>query len=341
MQKITPHLWFDDNAKEAAAFYISAFGGSSKLLYEYQLHNTPSGDVDVVTFELCGQSFQATSAGPLFKFNPSISFMLNFNPEQDKKAEESLKALWTKLTGDKSKVLMPLQEYPFSKLYGWVQDQFGVSWQLILANPGDEVRPFVVPAFLFTGSVCGKSEEASAYWRSIFKNSKEGSIVRYPKGMEPEKEGNVMFSDFQLEGQWFASMDSAREHGFGFNEAISLEVLCEDQKEIDYYWKLSAVPESEQCGWVKDKYGVSWQIIPGGMDDLLKGTVEQVDRVTQAFMPMKKLDLAALQAAYQQPATVAPSQPAAATNASPLKRKAEEEMESEKIKKHKGEVANQ
>jgi predicted 3-demethylubiquinone-9 3-methyltransferase (glyoxalase superfamily) len=338
MKKITPHLWFDKNAKgltakDAARFYISAFGGDSKLLYEYELHNTPDGTVDCVTFELYGQSFQAISAGPHFKLNPSISFILNFQPSQDKKAEENLNALWTKLSGEKSKVLMPLQEYPFSKLYGWIQDQFGISWQLILAKPTDEVRPMVMPALLFLGDMCGKAEEAAAYYRSIFKNSKEGMMARYPQGMDPDKEGTVMYCDFMLEGQWFSVMDSAKDHGYGFNEAISLEVLCEDQIEIDYYWKLSAVPASEQCGWVKDKFGVSWQIVPKMMDEFLKGSEEQADRVTKTFMPMKKLDIAALKAAFEQPpATTTPM------DVESLKRKADEEMESEKTKKHKGEV---
>jgi predicted 3-demethylubiquinone-9 3-methyltransferase (glyoxalase superfamily) len=343
MKKITPHLWFDNNAKEAVDFYISSFGGTSKVLYQYQLHHTPSGVVDVLSFELCGQSFQAISAGPIFKLNPSISFNLNFNSAQDKNAEENLNALWAKLSsaGEKTKVLMPLQEYPFSKRYGWIQDKFGITWQLALANPGEEVLPFVVPSFTFVGPVCGKAEEASAYYRSIFKNSKEGSMFRYPKGMDPDKEGTVAYCDFMIEGQWFSAMDSAKEHEYNFNEAISLEVLCEDQKEIDFYWKLSAVPEAEQCGWIKDKYGVSWQVIPKGMDDLLRGTMEQAERVTNAFMPMKKLDIAALQAAFEGPQVAAEGPQGAANDPmAPLKRKAEEEMESEKAKKHKGEVAN-
>jgi predicted 3-demethylubiquinone-9 3-methyltransferase (glyoxalase superfamily) len=110
-----------------------------------------------------------------------------------------------------------------------------------------------------------------------------------------------MFTDFTLENQWFAAMDSAEQHNFGFNEAVSLLVLCEDQAEIDYYWeKLSAVPEAEQCGWLKDKYGVAWQISPREMEDMMReGTPEQIDRVTQAFLPMKKLDLAKIRAAYE------------------------------------------
>ena len=96
-------------------------------------------------------------------------------------------------------------------------------------------------------------------------------------------------------------MDSARDHGFSFNEAISFMVGCDNQEEIDYYWdRLSAVPEAEQCGWLKDKFGVSWQVVPSVLDQMLtKGTPEQIARVTQAFLPMKKFDLAELEKAYE------------------------------------------
>jgi predicted 3-demethylubiquinone-9 3-methyltransferase (glyoxalase superfamily) len=151
MQKIVPHLWYDKEAKEAAEFYASVFP-DSRITNVTTLHDTPSGDTDIVSFELFGQPFMAMSAGPMFKFN----------------------------------------------------------------------------------------------------------------------------------------------------EAISLMVYCETQEEIDGYWdKLSADPQAEQCGWLKDKYGLSWQIVSKRMDEMLaSGTPEQVARVTQAFLPMKKLDMAALERAY-------------------------------------------
>jgi predicted 3-demethylubiquinone-9 3-methyltransferase (glyoxalase superfamily) len=110
-----------------------------------------------------------------------------------------------------------------------------------------------------------------------------------------------MFTDFMLENTWFAALDSAQEHSFNFNEAISLMVCCETQEEIDYYFdKLSAVPEAEQCGWLKDKYGVSWQITSAALDEMMtKGTPEQRDRVTQSFLNMKKFNIAELQKAFQ------------------------------------------
>jgi len=295
---ITPHLWFDKEAKEAGEFYASIFP-DSKITNVTTLHDTPSGDCDVVSFALSGQPFMAISAGPLFKFNPSVSFILNFDPSKDKRARENVDAVWDKLSQGGT-ALMPLDKYPFSERYGWVQDKYGLSWQLILSDSKGEERPFITPSLMFVGAVCGKAEEASNFHLSVFKDTKRGIIARYPKGMEPDREGTIMFTDFMLENQWFAAMDSAREHNFSFNEAISFMVSCDRQEEIDYYWeKLSAVPEAEQCGWLKDKYGLSWQVVPAGMDEMMRsGSKEQIARVTEAFLKMKKFDLATLKQAY-------------------------------------------
>ncbi|MDP3953878.1 MAG: VOC family protein [bacterium] len=299
-QKITPHLWFDIEAVEAAEFYTSVFD-NSKITHKSKILNTPSGDCDIVGFKILGYDFMAISAGPYFKANPSISFMINFDPSQNKDARKQIDQIWEKLS-EGGKVLMPLDKYSFSERYGWIQDKYGFSWQLIYTNPEGDERPPIIPSLLFVTEGCDKTEEATNFYISIFKNSKRGTIARYPAGMEPSKEGSVMFTDFTLENQWFAAMDgSSQMHNFKFNEAISLIVNCEDQKEIDYYWeKLSAVPESEQCGWLKDKYGLSWQIVPNQMSEMMsKGTSEQMERVTKAFLAMKKFNIEELERAYK------------------------------------------
>jgi predicted 3-demethylubiquinone-9 3-methyltransferase (glyoxalase superfamily) len=297
MQKIIPHLWFDTQAKEAAEFYTSVFP-ESKITSLQTIHNTPSGDCDIVSFDVWGYSFMAISAGPYFKINPSISIMVNFDPSQDADAKTHMDAIWTKLI-DGGKALMPLDSYPFSEHYGWVQDKFGLTWQLILTKPEGEPRPAIIPSMLFVGDVCGKAEEATDFYLSIFKNAKRGALQRYGAGREPDKENSLMFTDFTLADQWFVAMDSAYEHKFAFNEAVSFIVNCETQEEIDYYWeKLSAVPESEQCGWLKDKYGVSWQVVPTMMQTMYNEKDEaKLDRVTKAFLQMKKFDIAKLEAA--------------------------------------------
>ncbi|PFP15659.1 hypothetical protein COJ96_27710 [Bacillus sp. AFS073361] len=298
-QKIVPHLWYDKEAKEAAEFYTTIFP-DSKITNITTIHDTPSGDSDIVSFELWGQKFMAISAGPHFKLNPSVSFIVNFDPSREKDAGEKLQAVWDKLS-DGGTALMPLDKYPFSEKFGWIQDKYGFSWQLILSNPEGEERPPLVPSLLFVGDNCGKAEEAINFYLSVFKNAKQGLIARYPKGMEPDKEGTIMFADFSFENQWFSAMDSAHEHKFNFNEAFSFMVYCDTQDEIDHYWeKLSAVPEAEQCGWLKDQFGLSWQIVPTEMDEMMsKGTPEQLARVTEAFLKMKKFDLAILREAYK------------------------------------------
>lgn len=299
MQKITPHLWFNTEAKEAAGFYVSLLP-NSEITNVTTLHNTPSGDVDVVSFKLWDYSFMAISAGPLFKFNSSISFTINFDSSQHTDARERIDEVWTKFL-EGGKVLMPLGTYPFSERYGWIQDKYGLSWQLILTNPEGDMRPAIIPSLMFTEAVCGKAEEAADFYLSVFKHTKRGILARYPAGMEPDKEGAVMFTDFMLLGQWFGAMDSAREHGFTFNEAISFVVNCDTQEEIDYYWeKLSADPASEQCGWLKDRFGVSWQIVPTAMENMMGSKDEKkLARVTEAFLQMKKFDIAKLEEAYE------------------------------------------
>lgn len=296
---IIPHLWFDTQAKEAAAFYADVFPESSVISVS-SISGTPSGDVDMVSFVVWGQPFMAISAGPAFELNPSISFFVNFDPSRMPDARERLDEIWARLS-EGGKALMPLDAYPFSKRYGWIQDKFGVSWQLILTNPEGEERPPIVPSLLFVGNVAGRAEEAIGRYVSTFPDSKPGAMNRYPAGMDPDKEGSVMFADFQIAGQWFAAMDSAHAHAFAFNEAVSLVVNCKDQAEIDRYWDaLSAVPEAEQCGWLKDAYGVSWQIVPERMNEMMReGSKEQMARVTQAFLQMKKFDIAELERAYE------------------------------------------
>ncbi|GEN89275.1 VOC family protein [Oceanobacillus sojae] len=299
-KNIVPHLWFDKEAKEAVAFYTSIFP-DSQIISEIVLKDTPSGDCDLISFDLWGQRFMAISAGPYFSINPSISFMVNFDPARDKNASSQIEEVWEKLS-DGGQVLMSFDAYPFSEKYGWIQDKYGLSWQLILTNPEGEERPPILPSMMFIGENVGKAEEAVQFYQSIFKNSKQGVVAHYPAGMDPNKEGTVMFSDFMLENVWMTAMDSALNHDFQFNEAVSLLVNCETQEEIDYYFEhLSAVPEAEQCGWLKDRYGVSWQISPKDMDEMMSenATTEQIARVNKAMMPMKKLDIETLRKAYE------------------------------------------
>lgn len=285
-QMITPHLWYDREAKEAAEFYVQAFGRNSMIKELVTIHDTPSGSADIVAFDIWGQEFQAISAGPYFKFNPSISFHVKC------RTADEVDALWEKLSAG-GQVLMELGVYPFSERYGWLQDRYGLSWQVILTE-GVFEQP-IMPALLFTQDACGKAEEAINLYTSLFPNSVVQNLTRYGSGEEPDQEGTVRYAQFTLAGQEFAALDSAHAHAFTFNEAVSLIVNCKDQGEIDYFWEnLSAVAEAEQCGWIKDRFGVSWQIVPENVGEL---TAKNPEKTTPVLLGMKKIIIADLIAA--------------------------------------------
>lgn len=278
-QKITPNVWFNGNAKEAVDFYTAAFPEGRVVATSYYPSSAAEGLADfqlelagkelAIDYELSGYRFTAINAGPEFKPNPSISFMVNFDPSRDEHAALHLDELWNKLT-DGGEVLMEIGEYFYSKRYGWVQDRYGVSWQLILTDPDGDPRPFIVPSLMFANDNVNHAEEAIRFYTSIFNHSKIGMLARYTENMQLAKAGSLMYSDFMIEDQWFAAMDSGNPQEFMFNEGVSLSIACKDQAEIDYFWeKLSSVPEAEQCGWCKDKYGVSWQIVPANIGELM------------------------------------------------------------------------
>jgi len=272
---IYPCLWFDGNAKAAAEFYCSVFENTA-ISTENPL---------VVTFESAGQKFMLLNGGPHFKLNPSISFFVVFE------TIEEVDKTWEKLlnSGSVGSVLMPLDKYEWSEKYGWVQDKFGVNWQLSAGKLEDVGQKFT-PSLLFTNAMAGKAEQAVQFYTSVFANSSVRGILKYTAD-DQDIEGNVKHAQFSLGNQVFMVMDSSWPHEFSFNEAISLVVDCETQQEIDYYWgKLSAVPEAEQCGWLKDQFGVSWQIVPVILGELMSD-LSRSERVINAFMQMKKFDI--------------------------------------------------
>lgn len=306
MQKISPCLWFDRNCEEAVNFYVSAFPNAkltSLKRYPDDVQVGPmkdmAGKVLTAIFELEGFHFQALDGGPMFRMNPSVSFFINFDPSRLADARGDLDTMWAKLS-DGGSVLMPLGEYPFSKRFGWVCDRFGVSWQLILTNPAGEPRPTIVPSQLFTGPVCGRAEEALNLYVSVFGDAAIGQVVRYPAGMPPNPEGSAMFADARLFDRWFVAMDSGLPHAFGFNEAISYSVECADQAEIDRYWAALTADGGQEsmCGWLKDKFGFSWQVVPARLGALLNDSDKaRADRVLKAMLTMRKFDIAALEGA--------------------------------------------
>ena len=297
-QKIIPNLWFEDQAVEAAEFYTSVFE-NAKIADTTQYPDAgqeitggEAGSVMTVAFEIEGFTFVALNGGPEFSFNPSISFFVS------RKTKEEMDELWAQLV-DGGEVLIPLDEHPFSDYYGWVQDKYGVTWQLIHPSNEGDWRPDLVPSLMFTQDNVNKAEDAIEFYTSVFADTELGHLERYPEDTGPAKKGALAFGDFKAEDVWLAIMDTGVEQDFAFNEAISLIVNCETQDEIDALWDaLSADPEAEQCGWLKDQYGVSWQIVPTMLNELPDDDLEANARMMDALLQMKKLDVAELQTAY-------------------------------------------
>lgn len=292
LQKITPFLWFNDNAEEAVNFYTSIFQNSKiKNVARYgDAGPGPKGAVMIVDFQLEAQPFIALNGGPEYTFTPAISFFVNCETQQE------IDELWNELSRGGT-VLMGLDTYPFSEKFGWVEDKFGVSWQLNLASRAQKITPFL----MYVGEQHGKAEEAMHFYLSLFKNSSILKVERYGAG-EGEPEGSVKHAVFTLDGQEFMAMESNGPHPFTFTPALSLFVNCETQREVDELWeKLTAGGEEVACGWLKDRYGVSWQIVPSILGQLMQDKdPEKAQRVTQALFQMKKIDIKTLQEAYEQ-----------------------------------------
>ena len=298
MRKIIPFLWFDNQAEEAVNFYLSIFktkkmGGVSLYGEEgAKASGRPKGTAMVVTFELEGQKFMALNGGPHFKFTPAISFFVVFDNEKE------IETVWNKLV-DGGSVLMPYNSYPWANKYGWLQDKYGLSWQLSWSEY-HKLSQKITPFLMFTRDMAGKTKSAIKSYTSIFPNSKTEMVVPYTKD-DGDKEGFIKHSRFTLAGQNFMAMDSSMSHDFSFNEAISFLVNCDAQKEMDYYWKkLTEEGKESQCGWLKDKYGISWQIIPTVLGEMMQDKdAEKSKRVMQAMLQMKKLDIEKLKQAYE------------------------------------------
>lgn len=288
MQKIVPHLWFDKEALEAAELYLSLFE-DSKLSGTVILPDTPSGDAMIVDFNLAGVNFNALSGGPFFRFNPSVSLMVACRDQ------EEVTRLYTALKKG-GQELMPLDSYPFSPWYAWIEDRYGLSWQLMLVEDPESV-PRIRPVLLFAGDALGKAEDFIETCLSVFPHAKKGEVSYYQPGEPHHEKARINYGEITIEGFPLVVMDHGEGGDFTFNEAFSFIVNCTDQAEMDYYWeKLSYVPEAEQCGWLKDQHGISWQIVPSDMNSILfEGTDEEVRRITEAFLEMKKIELKELE----------------------------------------------
>jgi len=295
LHKFTTCLWFDSNAEEAMNLYASIFDNAKIRSIAYygeaghEVHHRPKDSVMTVHLTIDDQDLIGLNGGPVFTINPSISFYVAC------KSPKEIDNLYKNLS-DGGSVLMELNRYPFSEKYAWVSDKFGVSWQL---NLTDKTSQKVSPCLMFSGDQHGRAEEAIKFYTSLFKSSNVDYLVKYDEsGPAP---GTVKHAAFKLDGQQFIAMDSPIEHAFGFTPATSFVVNCKTQNEIDEMWeKLQANGGSpSQCGWLTDKFGISWQVVPTIIEWMVTDKDKaKREKVLAAIMKMQKLDIAALDKAY-------------------------------------------
>ena len=293
---LVPCLWLNGGAEEAAAFYVETFGNGrliARTLFPRAADNPvgmPPGSLMSVEFEVYGQRFTAVNGGPQFVVNPSISFFVRV--DSSAQAEHLFAAL-----SRGGETLMPLGAYPWSACYGWVADRFGVSWQVMAAAGNSE--PAIAPALMFCGAQFGNAMPAIDSLCGIFPSSQVVEVERFAP--DEDGAGAVKQARFALSGHGFMAMDSPFDHAFGFNEAISLQVLCHGQADLDRYWAaLSEGGEPGQCGWLKDRFGVSWQVVPERWLQWLGSNADDAarERVFTAMQGMSKLDGGVLERAY-------------------------------------------
>lgn len=275
MNPLRTCIWFNDQAQEAAQLYCSLFKNAEI---------TASNPI-VTNFHIDEIQFMGLNGGPHFSVNPSISLFVK-SPSR-----EHVQATWNALVEGGS-ILMDLGEYPWSNYYGWLQDKYGVTWQIML-HDFVVAQHTVTPCMLFTNTVFGKAEEALEFYAKMF-----GSLeytVKQHYGEETPHAGKLLFADCSIHNNPLIAMDGPDTHHFTFNEGVSFVIPCNTQEEIDFYWNtLTANGGSEsRCGWCKDTYGVSWQVVPTQMAELMNAP-EKAQKVSAAFMTMNKLDLATL-----------------------------------------------
>jgi predicted 3-demethylubiquinone-9 3-methyltransferase (glyoxalase superfamily) len=268
-------LWFAGNAHEAATYYVNAFENATVL---------SKGEL-VSMVDIQGTKIKCLNGGPHYKHTPAISQFVTCE------TNEEIDQLWNYFIQE-GKILMNLGKYDWSEYYGWCEDKYGVTWQLFKGNFND-VNQKVVPCFLFTDENFGKAEETQLFYLKTISNSVSEGIKKY-ENATPELNGKVLHSQFRLNDTVFMAMDGPGEHHFTFSPATSFVIECETQEEIDFYWEeLGKGGKYNKCGWLDDQFGVSWQIVPSILGELMRDPIK-APKVVQAFMQMSKFEIAPL-----------------------------------------------
>jgi predicted 3-demethylubiquinone-9 3-methyltransferase (glyoxalase superfamily) len=288
MNKIEPCLWFDHQAEEAAAFYATVFPhaeiGKTARYGESgsEVSGQKKGSVMTVMFQIENMKMMGLNGGDYFKFSPGISFFVWCETEKE------IDEMWSKLSKG-GPTYFELKQYPWAPKYGWCTDKFGVSWQLMLQKHPNKIAP----AIHFSGKNLGKAAEAVQFYTKTFKNSKAGSL-----SLDPQT-NYLLHGTFFLNETEFVMMEGPSPATHEITQATSFMISCKNQEEVDHYWEtLSMGGEIQQCGWLRDKYGVAWQVIPEVMSELMSSkNPGQSEKVMKAMLTMKKLDIQKLEAA--------------------------------------------
>jgi predicted 3-demethylubiquinone-9 3-methyltransferase (glyoxalase superfamily) len=294
MRALYPSFWFNDNAEEATNFYLGLFPDSEVIGIQRNTevgHGEP-GSVLATHFRIANVEILTINGGPHVTPHPSVSLFVETSDL------DRVDALWAALS-EGGYVMMEYGEYPWAAKYGWLADRYGVSWQI---SAGEQEEVTITPALLFVGDQFGKVESAIHRWASIFPNSDTGLIFKHEGADDPAREGTVMFSRFTLGGQSVIAMEDNSDHKYTFTEGASLVAECDDQAEIDRLWDglIAGGGKPSQCGWLWDPYGLSWQIIPTRLFEMVtSGDVAGATRATQAMYQMQKLDIATLERAFK------------------------------------------
>jgi predicted 3-demethylubiquinone-9 3-methyltransferase (glyoxalase superfamily) len=275
--KITPFIRCNSEAKQQAEFYCDIFPDA---------HITDTNPI-VTTFEIFWSSLATINGGehPGGKLNPSISFSLWITDADETKRIRDLLA-------DGGSVMMPFQEYERSPAYGWCNDTYGVSRQVMYDNRPESTANALVPSLMYTGANNGKTAEAMEFYTKIFPSSKIDFTRPYGENAMGENPTHLNHAEFKLVNQQFIAMDSGMDHAFTFNDGISLSVSCANQTEVDTYRNalIADWGQEVQCGRCKDKYGVSRQIIPVQLQEALsQSDTDKSTYAMDAMLKMKKI----------------------------------------------------
>lgn len=272
-----PCIWFNGDAAAAVQRYLAVFPEAGITT------ETPM----VNLFRIANQQFMTLNAGPEYRPNPSISFYVTF-PDT-----AVLEEVWKQLSAD-GQILMPLDKYEWSSRYGWLQDAWGVNWQLTVAREGEEYN--ITPLFMFCGEHQNQASQAIEYYQQVFPASGVDFVMHYQPGQAATGEG-IVHAIFRLAGSPFRAMDSGVPQSFTFNQGVSMVINCDTQEEIDRYWEqLTDGGLENQCGWCRDRFGIWWQVVPSVLGQLMSDP-QRAPRVMQALLKMKKFDIGELERA--------------------------------------------